>query len=104
LRQNIDKELASRGITNPRWRDRQPLVESMKERMYEAYLKNKNRRAARKPKASLGMKLQRLQEIRMGFIPDNSHSSNELSKFAKGGIIKAQWGSDSSKWFEDSFD
>lgn len=62
------------------------------------------RRAARKPKASLGMKLQRLQEIRMGFIPDNSHSSNELSKFAKGGIIKAQWGSDSSKWFEDSFD
>jgi hypothetical protein len=50
------------------------------------------------------MKLQRLQELRMGFIPDNSHSSNELSKFAKGGIIKAQWGSDSSKWFEDLFD
>ena len=104
LRQNIDKELESRGITNPRWRDRQPLVEAMKERMYEAYLKNKNRRASRKPKASLGMKLQRLQEIRMGFIQDNSHSSNELSKFARGGIIKAQWGSDSSKWFEDSFD
>ena len=103
-KQNIDKELESRGITNPRWRDRLPLVEAMKERMYEAYLKNKNRRASRKPKASLGMKLQRLQEIRMGFIQDNSHSSNELSKFARGGIIKAQWGSDSSKWFEDSFD
>lgn len=59
---------------------------------------------AKKLRASLGMKLQRLQEIRMGFISDNSHSSNELSKFAKGGIVKAQWGSDSSKWYEDSFD
>lgn len=104
LNKNIDRELASRGITNPSRQDRKRIDAPIRERMYEAYIKNKNRRAARKPKASLGMKLQRLQELRTGFIPDNSHSSNELSKFARGGIIKAQWGSDSSKWYEDSFD
>lgn len=92
-------------ITEDLLRNKASQVEVMEDarRMRRKNILNSNKKAEKR-KASLGMKLQRLQEIRMGFMPDNSYSSNELSKFARGGIVKAQWGSNSSKWFEDLFD
>lgn len=59
--------------------------------------KKKNSRKHR-----LGGRLEQLKALRMGFTADDSYTSNELSKFANGGIVKAQDGS-IADWYKNRY-
>jgi hypothetical protein len=61
---------------------------------------NKFNLVLKTPSSKFGGRLERLIELRRNFISDNSYTSDELSSFKNGGILKAEGGTQLPDWYK----